>query len=193
MASINEMMNGIRSVLLKTALLASVAVVVHAIEPEVPPPGTDAFHTKSAMCQDGEGCEGMGRMCEKKMKERHDKIAGELKLDEKQRKLFEEAKGKMHGGMRDGMSLHQQLKALVHSSDYSEQKVRELVRKHHAEQEDQMVSAANAMHAFHASLSPEQQEKFKALKNEMCNKMKMHGQEGHEEHQKAGGDPAGVH
>lgn len=202
MASTREIVKGIQSVLLKGALLVSVAVVVHAIEPEVPSPGQDALQAKSAVCQEGEGCEGKQRMCEKKMKERHDQVASELKLDEKQRQLFDEATGKMHSGMRDGMSLHQQLKALVHSSDYSEQKARELVRKYHAEQEEQLVASANAMHAFHTSLSAEQQQKFKALKDEMRNKMKRHGEEGreaheghegHDEQRKEHGDPAGAH
>ncbi len=99
MVSVNQVMQGFRPFLLVAGLLA--AVSLHATD--APPAGPDAVGQKHAMCKDGEGCEGKERMCEKKMKAKHDSIAAELKLDEKQRQLFDDATSKRNGGRQDGM------------------------------------------------------------------------------------------
>lgn len=187
MVSTHSFMPGFRSAFLKTVMLTMVAVGVHAVEPTAPPAGNDQF------ADDGVQCEGKGgeqcdkRMCDR-MKKHHAKMAEELKLDEKQRKLFDAAMGSMHDVMGDKMNLRDEMKALVESDDYTEQKARELVKKHFAGMEDQMVASATAMHAFRASLTPEQREKMKQMKEDRRDNMKdrMHDRkekrhEGHHE------------
>lgn len=153
-----------------------VAFTLQAAEPTAPSAGTDSLNEKGAMCSDADGKKCPMKMCEQ-MKARHDKVAQELNLDEKQRKLFDDAMEKMHGSMKDGMALHKQMKELVHSEQYDEKQVRALVQKHNAEMEEKAVASANAMHAFHASLNAEQKEKFKALKDEMREQMTDHKKE----------------
>ena len=83
-------------------LVAGLLAAVSLQAADAPPAGPDALGPKPAMCMGGEGCEGKERMCEKTMKAKHDSIAAELKLDEKQRQLFDEATNEMHSGMQDG-------------------------------------------------------------------------------------------
>lgn len=179
----------IRTAIFMMGLLATMAL--RAEEPAAPPPGADGMEEQGSMCMGGEGGKGMQHMKDM-MKEHHDKMAQDLKLDDKQRKLFDDAMEQMHGtmkdGMKDNMSLHQELKELVHADNYDEKQVRAVVQKHNTEREEKIVASANAMHAFHESLSPEQKEKFKAMKSEMRDKMKDRMQE--HKAAKASGDAA---
>jgi Spy/CpxP family protein refolding chaperone len=130
----------------------------------------------SEMENDGKGLEGGKRMCKGHMQGMmeggHEGMVDELKLDDKQKGLFKAAMKQMREGMHGGMALHKALKNEVESDKYDEKNVREIVRKHNAEMEEQMVAASKAMHDFYQSLGPWQKEKFKAIKEDMHGKMK---------------------
>ncbi|HQQ63033.1 MAG TPA: Spy/CpxP family protein refolding chaperone [Pseudomonadales bacterium] len=130
----------------------------------------------SEMGNDGKGLEANKPMCKEHMKgmmhDEHESIADELKLDDKQQNLFKAAMKQMREGMHGGMELHKKLKAEVESDKYDEKNVREILRKHNAEMEEQMVASTRAMHEFYQSLGPWQKEKFKAIKDDMHGKMK---------------------
>jgi Spy/CpxP family protein refolding chaperone len=128
-----------------------------------------------------EGSAGEGkRMCKShkqgvakgSMKECQEAMANQLKLDDKQRELFVKAMKHMRDCKHGGKDLHEQLKTVVESDQYDEKKVRDIVRKHSAELEEQAVASSNALHAFYQSLGPWQKGKFKAIKDEMHGKMK---------------------
>lgn len=142
----------------------------------------------SEMGNDGKGLEANKPMCKEHMKgmmqDEHEGIADELKLDDKQQKLFKAAMKQMREGMHGGMELHKKLKAEVESDKYDEKNVREIVRKHNAEMEEQMVASTKAMHEFYQSLGAWQKEKFKAMKDDMHSKMREHMKERMEGHRK---------
>jgi Spy/CpxP family protein refolding chaperone len=118
------------------------------------------------------------RMC----KDHQQKLVDELKLDDKQETLFKNAMKQMKETMHDGMKLHEKLKAEVESDNYDEKKVRALVHKHNAEMEDRMVASSKAMHDFYQSLGPWQKGKFKAIKDDMHDKMREHMKGARREH-----------
>lgn len=168
MASMNQMMKSAQSVLLKSVLLAAVAVAVHAVEPEAPPAGRDGLHDRhGAMCKDEERCP-----MQDEMGKHHERMAEELKLDDKQRQLFDAAMKSMRETMDGKMAMHKDLMELVDSDQYTEQKARELVHQALAGMEDKTVASATAMHAFKASLTPEQRDKMKKMREDRHDKMK---------------------
>jgi Spy/CpxP family protein refolding chaperone len=170
MISLEKNRHWLQAAVVSVGLLA--ACSLYASEPEVAPAAQSALVEMK-----GEGAGGM-RMC----KDHQQKLADELKLDDKQQTLFRTAMKQMNATMHDGMQLHEKLKDQVESDDYDEKKVRALVHKHNAEMEDRMVASSKAMHDFYQSLGPWQKGKFKAIKDDMHDKMRDHMKGARREH-----------
>jgi len=94
-----------------------------------------------------------------------------LNLTDSQRVAFRTAMRQMGDAMHDSRDLHEELRDLTESDNYSESKVRDLLHKHEASIENNLVSASKTMHDFYASLTPEQKEQFNDMRSQMRKRM----------------------
>lgn len=159
-----------KAAVMSLGLLAAVPLLATA-----QPSAATAATAEHAVADSGPG---EGRMCQGHQQ----KMADELKLDDKQRALFGKAMQQVGESMHANMTLHEKLKGDVEADDFDEKKVRDIVHKHQAVTEDQMVAAARAMHDFYQSLGPWQQGKFKSIKDDMHDRMREHMQGERREH-----------
>jgi len=104
----------------------------------------------------------------------HQRMADELKLTDSQRAAFKNIMLQMRNTFHSGRDLHEQIRDITESDNYDEKKIRDLVRKHDTEMENNIVSNSKAMHDFYQSLSPEQKTKFNDLRKQMKDRMKQH-------------------
>jgi len=104
----------------------------------------------------------------------HQRMAEELKLTDSQRAAFKNVIQQMRETFHSGRDLHEQIRDITESDNYDEKKIRDLVRKHDTEMENNIVSNSKAMHDFYQSLSPEQKTKFNDLRKQMKDRMEQH-------------------
>lgn len=109
-------------------------------------------------------------------------MANNLNLNDKQRELYKTAMGLKMQSMQGAMALHEELREITQSDNYSEQKVRELVAKHQKESEEKIVKSSNAMNEFYKSLSPEQKAKLNEMHKNRKEKMKERVKDGKEKY-----------
>lgn len=100
------------------------------------------------------------------MAKRNARMAETLKLDEKQRKAFDEATKQMREVMRASMDFHRVMRESVQSDSFDEAKLRDMLHKHNEQSEPKIIAAVKAMHEFQQTLNAEQKTKFKALQEE---------------------------
>lgn len=84
----------------------------------------------------------------------------DLNLTDAQRTALRNAMQQRRTMMGTVRNLHEQLRAITESDKYDEKQVRNMVRKHNTEMENNIVNSTKAMHDFYASLTPEQKTKL---------------------------------
>ncbi|GAB1260831.1 Spy/CpxP family protein refolding chaperone [Aurantivibrio plasticivorans] len=88
----------------------------------------------------------------------------QLSLTEEQMTIFYTSLSAGQDQRKTLRELREQLGSLVHSDDYSERQANVITRKISDIEQSIALQQANARHTFYIALSPEQQEKLKALK-----------------------------
>lgn len=105
---------------------------------------------------------------------RGEQMAADLNLSAEQQKAREHAMELHRECMKAEQAFHDQVRDMVHSDQYDEKKLKELIGQYHKDAEINILASAKAMHEFHASLSPEQKEKLSKMRDGMKEGMKEH-------------------
>lgn len=105
---------------------------------------------------------------------RGEHMATDLNLSAEQQKARERAMQLHRECMKAEQAFHDQVREMVHSDQYDEKKLKELISQHHKDAEIKILASAKAMHEFHASLSPEQKKKLAEKREGMREGMKEH-------------------
>jgi len=98
----------------------------------------------------------------------------ELNLNDAQRTAFRKAAKQMHQTMLATREMHEALRDVVNSDNYSEKKAREIYKANSKKMEDSVMLASGMMHDFYASLTPDQKVKFNEIRKQMNERMKNH-------------------